>query len=199
MFDPGGVAVRPAGMVTLPALMKAGVALGLVSVKVIVLLAPGAMVVGAKETVIDTVGAAVTVNVAVLVLVLLPCEVTRLPGMTVTGNEPAIALCACTVTVQVPIAGMLPAMPRSMVLPLMNAPRLQLSVSEVMARPGTLTWLPSTIVAVDAPGLVIVTVSVALELGETLPGENATVIVGLVAATVKAKLAVAGAFGVSPE
>ena len=55
---PGGVAVRPAGMEMLPALMKAGVALGLVSVSVMFALVLGVTVVGAKATVIEGVAAA---------------------------------------------------------------------------------------------------------------------------------------------
>ena len=51
---PGGVAVSPAGMVTLPALMLAATAFGLVNVRVIVAFAPGATDVGVKDTVIDT-------------------------------------------------------------------------------------------------------------------------------------------------
>ena len=42
----------------------------------------------------DLGGRALTVNVAVLVLVLLPNDVMRLPGNTVTGNDPALPLCA---------------------------------------------------------------------------------------------------------
>ena len=78
-----------------------------------------------------------TVSVAPLVLALVPRLVIRLPGLTVTNRRPAFTACACTVTVQLLIAGITPAMPKSTAPVEMNAPRPQLSVNPLKLNPGT--------------------------------------------------------------
>ena len=64
VFDPGGVAVRPAGMVILPLEIKAGDAPGLVRVSVIDALVLTVTDAGTKATVIDGVAAAAMVMVS---------------------------------------------------------------------------------------------------------------------------------------
>ena len=119
-----------------------------------------------------------TVSEAVLVLVLLPSDVTRLPGETVTGKVPAVGLFACTVIVQLPIAGIEPAMPRLIVAADIAADALHPSTRPDMVKPGTLTEPPIEMTAGEALGLVSVSVSVEFTPALTLPGAKATVMVG---------------------
>ena len=162
---------------------------------------PGAVVAWDSES--ATVGGigAVTVSVAVDALVLAPSEVLRFPGETVTGNDPATALCALTVTVQLPIAEIVPDIPRSIELPETNGNRpTQVVAIPESVRPGTDTVLPSTTLAGPAFGLASVSVMVALVATGTLGGAKPTVMVGVgVAVIVSGKLVNLGALGVSPE
>lgn len=127
-----------------------------------------------------------TVSVAVLVLVLLPSAVMRLPGNTVTGNDPGVVLFACTVMVQLPNAGIVPPMPRLMVVTvetITEADAPHPSTRPDKFRPkGMVTEPPIDIAAGVAFGLVSVKVIVALVLVDTLAGAKATVIVGADAA-----------------
>lgn len=130
-----------------------------------------------------TVGAgAVTVSVAALVLVLLPSAVTKFPGLTVTVYAPTILLCAWTVIVQLPMAGMVPDIPKSMVVTvetMMDADAPQLSTRLAMTKPmGMVTTPPSGMNAGAGFGLESVSVSVLLVLVKTVAGAKAAVIVG---------------------
>jgi hypothetical protein len=134
------------------------------------------------DNVIAGAGAA-TVSVAMLVLVLLPSEVTKFPGLTLTVYAPAILLCACTVMVQLPMAGMVPDIPKLMVVTvekLINADAPQLSTRLAMTKPmGMFTTPPSGMNAGVGFGLERVSVSVLLVLIKTVAGAKAAVIVGV--------------------
>ena len=180
VFDPGGVATRPAGMAMPPALINADDAPGLVSVRVIDALAPVTTLVGANATVIDGVGTGVTVSVAVLLLALLPVGVeTRLPGTTLTLKLPAVALRTGILMVQVPAGGMV-AMPNEYVFAVTPPESAQVLVTlpEIFSGAVVPTLLPPSVVLINA-GLVIVTTRVDAVPATTEVGENATVMVGV--------------------
>lgn len=143
---------------------------------------PTTILAGATAKLMVGAVSALTVSVEVLVLVLLPSDVTRLPGETVTGYAPGAALLVWTDMVQLPIAGILPAMPRLIVAPEIDAEAEQPSTRPDIDKPGTLTEPPIDITAGEAFGLESVNVIVEFTPAFTLPGAKATVIVGVGAA-----------------
>ena len=84
--------------------------------------------------------------------------------------------------VQLPIAGILPAMPRLIVAPEIDAEAEQPSTRPDIDKPGTLTEPPIDITAGEAFGLESVNVIVEFTPAFTLPGAKATVIAGTPAA-----------------
>lgn len=126
-----------------------------------------------------TVGAgAATINVAMLVLALLPAPAVNCPALTLTAYEPGVALWVPITMVQLPMAGMLP-MPKLYVceLKLPNVPQV-LVIGAVPTKLGGNVMLPPEMNADAGSGLPKVTVKLLLTPVATLVGAKATAMVG---------------------
>ena len=144
---------------------------------------PGAVVAWDSES--ATVGGtgAVTVSVAVEVLVFMPAPALSAPGAMLAVYMPGVGLCTVSTMVQLPEPGILP-IPNEYTPPptLPKVPQVFVP-GGVAVRPAGMVILPPLMKAGVAEGLVSVNVMLALVATGTLVGANVTAIVGVAAAT----------------